>query len=278
MSDPESKSIVELTGSVTKDGAVALLLGWAVDPKRSAYVKLDRFGITDEQFRTLPSMGQSVQEILTEQLQAAENFGEFAVSIDKYEDADDAGAKIDHWKAKITEAQGYLRAIVAELSLGNDSQLKYATPDSVSDERLLITLDSLDRWARKVYRYSVKTGESIGPVRLFEEGPSSVMPGPEKLNNMMISLALMVELYMQISRGYRKGGVSTTHESDRPQAENPNWDAIAKDIAKHGEAIANPGRIEGQPIAEVDRIEGQTVRTIRLLLSEASQALAEKLK
>jgi hypothetical protein len=265
MSNPESKSIVELTGSVTKDQAVALLLGWSVDPKRSAYVKLDRFGIPDDQFRTLPSMGQSVQEILTEQLQAAENFGEFAVSIDNYKDADEAGAKIEHWKAKITEAQGYLRAIAAELSLGKDSQLKYATSDTVSDDRLLITLDSLDRWAGKVYWYSVKTGKSIGKKRLFTDDTSEADHyGPDKVRNLMVTLALMVERYAALGAPYAKEGGSKS-PSDGKSLLDPSCNALAKEVARH--AVDCYGALT---------IEAQDEQTIRKLLRAAMEVLKNR--
>lgn len=266
MSNPESKSIVELTGSVTKDGAVALLLGWAVDPVRSAIIHLDRFGIIEDQFRTLPSMDQSVQEILTEQLQDAENWGEFAVSIDNYKDADEAGAKIEYWKEKITKAQGYLRDIAAELALGNDSKLKYATPDFVSDERILITLDSLDRWAKKKYKFSIQAGRPLSDRSVFDDDSAELQEfGPLKVKNLQTTLALMVDLFASLGAPYSK--VDQGRYDADPGFEDAIPNAIAAAVVRRAELKFG----KGSP-------DVQMAQTVRKQLSLAMNVLSEKLK
>ena len=287
MGDPKSQVIVEIIGSVTKDEAVALLLGWSVDPKRSAFVRLDRFGITDDQFRTLPSMGQSVSEILSDQLNVAQDMLQHSNSLlandqgpaphiskaeaDEYrsilanakKEANEAQAKIDHWNQEIEKAAQVMRDITTEFNK-NSSQLEKAMPEDVTDGRILISIDSLDLWARKNYNYSVKTGQHIGKKRLYES--ESQTYGNDKVTHLMCTLALMVERYAEIGPPYSRG-VKPKIGDESEIAPKASFNAIGEEIMLHANALYGVGTVEAQGM-----------QTIRKLLKEADKVLRDAVK
>jgi hypothetical protein len=288
VSEIPSRSIVELTGSVTKDEAVALLLGWSVDPKRSAFVSLDRFGITEEQFRTLPSMGQSVNEILTDQLNAAEDVAQHAnfllsngkepasylteaeakdfrfILADAKTMATEAQAKIARCNQMINEAARFTRDITTEYNK-NKSQLQPATPDDVTDGRILITLDSLNQWALKKYKFSIKAGRPLKMKSLFEaDGCEADDYGRAKVKNMLVILALMAELYAQIAPRYRQHESQAMNDDDGNEAD-PSFNAIGDRVAKHALKRFGAGSSDAQD-----------AQIIRKLLSLAASELMER--
>lgn len=301
MNESPSKKIIETKGSVTKDQAVALLLGWSVDPIRSAYVNLDRFGITEEQFRTLPSMGQSVDEILTDQLNAAEQMGDHAILMDEsltkvgeartsakrlvdQLDRNKEGCllalaqeneeliaetlvKLSLCNRRIKEATVFKRDITIELAKGTASRLASVLPDDVSDCRTLITIDSLDLWALKKYKLSIKTGRPLKMKNLFEaDGCATEDYGPAKVKNIMVILALMAELYAKIAPRYRKCENQTVGDDDGHEAD-PSFNAIADRVAEH--AVLRFG--VGSP-------DSPDAQTIRKLLSLAAAELENRQK
>ena len=262
MNESLSVKIVKTRGSVSKDEAVALLLGWGVERKGEAYVRLGIFGIEEDAFRTMPLMGQTVDQILTDLLNAAQDVGQYAIFIDDEDLAIQAQAKIERCNQLINEADGFAREITTELARGSSSQLQYATPDHVSEGRMLLTFDSLDAWARKRYKFSIRSGSPIRARPLFQdEGDESDKYGPDKVRNLMVTLALMVELYTKIGPPYSKSDDSKEDASEDGDFE-ASYSAIANVIAKFAQSKRpnNPYR-------------SQSESTIRKLLKTASLEL-----
>ncbi len=167
----------------------------------------------------------------------------------------------------ITDAQGFFRDITADLVPGKKSLLEQAVPDDVSDGRILISVESLDRWARKKYKFSIRTGRLLGSKPLFcDDSAEADDYGPLKAKNMMVTLALMVDLYVKIGSPYTKSS-SPGIDGDEDNDTNASFNAIAEVISHQATLRCKPGYDEAQG-----------TQTIRKLLKVASDELRPRLK
>ena len=144
--------------------------------------------------------------------------------------------------------------------------LEQAVPDDVSDGRILISVESLDRWARKKYKFSIKTGRPFGGNPLFYDDSAEANDyGPLKAKNMMVTLALMVDLCASLGPPYSKGDLD--EDSGDIGAEGLNFSAMANSIWSRAEHYFGKGSVDVQ-----------TKQTIRKLLRAASNELRHRLK
>lgn len=171
MISPEDETIIVNDLSCSKDEAVAKMLGWMRGPVRLKYIKVSSLGIQPDQLEHMHSIEGSILDLLNEQREIARNalldLAEEAATTQDDSRKDTLHDLINHkdsdivmWQSLINKASSYLHAIDIELAKGKNSTLK--TEDIPCDNNEpLITLDSLDEWARANFNLTIREVNNI---------------------------------------------------------------------------------------------------------------------
>ena len=155
MSYPITDSIIEFKTSCTIDDAVAKLLGWLKGPIYISSIRVDQ-PITLEHLENLDSLVFSI----TDHLESLRD-----EAIYKYDDAISADAPEDV-RSSLLEAYGNTLSLIEranlfiidineELNKKDSSSLTIDSTSNVDDDKIRITIKSLDQWAKKKYGIAV---------------------------------------------------------------------------------------------------------------------------
>lgn len=253
---PEDEIIVDLSGSCTKDEAVAKLLGWMKGPIRPKIIRMTEHGISEDQLPLLPSMEDPLNVQLQEIREAASQaFIAAAETNATNEELEEKENAVTHVDLLIRKASSYMSDIDEELSKGEDSEIKIDPHAFEQNGITHITLRSLDRWAQQRYGISVledqeqhhspNDTQAQPMVQAKEEDPN-----PEegftstKARNVMTTFGFLVEAFAKTAPGF--GG------------DKPNASSIARHIANL--AVKAGGQ---------DEMDNQSYEAIRKRIKQA---------
>lgn len=255
MVNPEDEIHIDFQTSVTKEEAVAKMLGWMQGPIYPKYIQVTENGISADQLTSLHFMDGSLKEQLLELRETARSEFLDAVEADlPFETIREKEEAVEKYDALIKKAASYLLDMEDEIAKGEFSALridKHRTDKTGNDH---ITLRSLERWAQSTYGIcianplespSVTNDSSIQKDSRRDEA-TSPKGGLSQVSadNLRTSFAFLVEAFAKTAPKFRRG------------EDQPNVSAIAKHIAGIALEASKPNEIGGQGYEAIkDRIE-----------------------
>ncbi len=157
MIDAEDEALIDTRSSCTREQAVIKLLGWMRGPVLKRVIRLVDGVIPDSELPHYRFSDESLDEFLTERRERASIAFHNSVASGTYSQADlvaleDEVGKCD---ALIEKAAIYHRDIADDLADTATGTLRVDADETARHGTLHITLNSLDRWARKKYGISI---------------------------------------------------------------------------------------------------------------------------
>ena len=175
MADEALQPNIELKASLSKDEAVAMLMGWISGYTRPAYIRANEQGVSADHSFFLPALEGSLEKYLA--ALRADTYQEFLDSFNADASVDELNEKekaIERCNALIKQAWNYSLDISDEISNGEASLLKI---DPEATEKFGIkhyTIRSIERWAESKYPNADTTTTSSMPVAQNASGRSAI--------------------------------------------------------------------------------------------------------
>lgn len=265
--------IIDFRTSCSKDEAAAKLLGWLRGPIYPKYIKFtsgkkkdtqasgsisdqsssdslpDR--IEENQLKSLYSLDCTLGGSLESQLMELYEVARLEFSDAMVEpDLENKANTVLYWERQICQAASYLRDIDDELETGEESVLKLDKKASKKAGSPQILLNSLDRWAKKKYKFSIFGDITDGEApKIIEEGEVFSEDGSLKkvyADNLFTTMAFLIEAFSKTMPVY--------HSEHGP---------VVIAIARKIEALAK------EACGGADSLPGQKQGAIKLRIGEA---------
>jgi len=157
MINAEDEVLIDTRSSCTKEQAVIKLLGWMRGPALKRVIRLVDGVIPDSELPHYCFADESLDEFLAERRERASNAFRNAVASGLYSHADLVALEDEVGKCDglIEKAAIYHRDITDDLADTAAGTLRVDADETARQGTPHITLNSLDRWARKKYGISI---------------------------------------------------------------------------------------------------------------------------
>lgn len=260
----DDESIYDFSASCTVDVAVAKMLGWMHQHKRRARTQVTEYGISADQLAGLPTLG-SLDDQLRELVGAAKRrLNEAADKDMPPEELNRLSGEVLDNEEKLKTAMKYRRSIVDEVAKGEKSELNIDKGATESAGETYITLDSVERWARKIHGVSIDgaqekstvsaaTADTSGDEQEDDGNPKDPL-SRTRADHLFTTFAFLVEAF---------GATAVAKYGDR-------GDLNVKAIAERLEALANEAN-KNEPL------KGQSAEAIKGRIEEAMRIKRGKL-
>ena len=259
MTKPEYKNISDFRTSFTQDEIVAKMIGWLRGPIHPKNIELTHSYFTEDQLIHMTELEVSLEEHLTQLLNAAyEDYSKcgddvpYYIAIAKEEE-------IERIDALIKRAFEYTAAFSHELMLGNGCMLE---KDEVASDKLgkdYYTIASAEKWTQSKYPISIIN--YVDPIEMEREyGRFVSRDGGEKgltepsSNSLYLTFALLIEAYVEAVPDYeerlkklkaRGQHWQTQEEEDALDKKHLNISALGDYLSRRSILSGTSGRYTG---------------------------------
>ena len=268
MADEHLQPNIELKASLSKDEAVAMLMGWISGYTRPKYIRANEQGVSADHSCFVPALEGSLEKYLA--ALRADTYQGFLDSFNAdalVEELDEKENAIMRCNALIKQAWNYSLDISDEISKGEASLLKIdqETTDKYGIQHY--TIRSIERWAESKYPNADPTTTSSMPVaqnasdsHAIENGGNcgeNNGPTSKTVDSLKTTFAFLVEAFVEATTS------KFSHADGRA-----NVAALSKKLEQLAEKANKGSGLEGQGHESIKKRIDDAMRAKKKALGE----------